>query len=208
MNCGRCGGPIGNRVIRYNGVVLCENCARELGVDEAIRSQSTLFGQAFPMFEELTNTILGNDASVEFANTKIRCPRCKMTLREFEVGGQAGCIECFNTFNETILKSLLKRQGSSEYKGRKPGEISEIVFEEENEVPIEKEDTTSNEPAKVEKEVKEEPKPEVKKETNLDDLSSMSDEELTSAMKKAAADEDYKLAVKLRDELKKRKEGN
>ena len=40
------------------------------------------------------------------------------------------------------------------------------------------------------------------------DLSTFTDQEIEDAMKKAAAAEDYSLAVKLRDELKSRKEGN
>lgn len=218
MNCGKCGGPIGNRVIRYNGVVLCENCARELGVDEAIRSQTSLFGQAFPMFEEMANSILANETAIEFANTKIRCPRCKMTLREFETSGQAGCIECFNTFNETILKHILKRQGSSEYKGRNPGEISSIDVEDSavedvsSETVVDKSvfDTSAS---KAEAKAPEAPKA-PKNDIDTSDLMSKesldeySNEVLEAAMKKAASEENYPLAMRLRDELKKRKEGN
>ena len=219
MVCGRCGSPIGNRVIRYNGVVLCENCARELGVDEAIRSQSTLFGQAFPMFEEMANSILGTEGTLEFANTKIRCPRCKMTLREFETSGQAGCIECFNTFNETILKNLLKRQGSSEYKGRKPGEVisfevdaSEIApaeTSESSDVTIDsgKEAVNTAAPEKKEESSKASEKLDLNS-FNCESLDSFSDKELETGMKMAAAAENYPLAMRLRDELKKRKEGN
>ena len=31
MRCERCGAPLGNRIIKINGVVYCENCIRELG---------------------------------------------------------------------------------------------------------------------------------------------------------------------------------
>ena len=55
--------------------------------------------------------------------------------------------------------------------------------------------------------------PETKQEDILEkvkdaDLSGFTDLEIEDAMKKAAAAEDYALAVKLRDELKSRKEGN
>ena len=65
-------------------------------------------------------------SDLDFANAKIRCPRCGTTLRDIESGGQLGCIECYNTFNESIMKNILKRQGSSEYMGRKPGEAADV----------------------------------------------------------------------------------
>lgn len=222
MNCARCGGPIGNKIIRYNGVTLCENCAREVGVEDAFRSQTSLFEQAFPMFEEMASAVLGTSANLEFANTKIRCPRCKMTLREFETGGKAGCIECFNTFNETILKSLLKRQGSSEYKGRKPGEIAFVNVNSEIKDEMKNEETdeaikTSDSAVTTEKINKSEQEKKIEVvdskskalvDFNVESLENFSDAELEEGMKMAAKEENYALAMRLRDELKKRKEDN
>lgn len=213
MNCARCGGPIGNRIIRYNGITLCENCARELGVDEAFRSQTSLFEQAFPMFEEMASAVLGTSTNLEFANTKIRCPRCKMTLREFETGGKAGCIECFNTFNETILKSLLKRQGSSEYKGRKPGEVAyvKLVSKETNEESESSSSVTTEDikkPETVEKKETADTNNKSLVDFNVENLESFSEAQLEEGMKMAAKEENYALAMRLRDELKKRKGEN
>ena len=36
----------------------------------------------------------------DFGNSTLTCPKCGMTLREFENEGRVGCIECYNTFNE------------------------------------------------------------------------------------------------------------
>lgn len=206
MRCSRCGAQIGNSYVRFNGVLLCEDCARELKIDEVFRRQNSIFDQAFPMLDEFPG-VFSAGSDLDFANAKIRCPRCGTTLRDIESGGQLGCIECYNTFNESIMKNILKRQGSSEYMGRKPGEAADVKGEA-------KQDTPVQETAQVKPEIKEEPK--APKANNDDiltkmkdaDLSTFTDQEIEDAMKKAAAAEDYSLAVKLRDELKSRKEGN
>ena len=168
--------------------------------------------------DEMANSILGAEGSLEFANTKIRCPRCKMTLREFETSGQAGCIECFNTFNETILKHILKRQGSSEYKGRNPGEISSIDVEDSAVEDVSSETVVDKSVFDTSAPKAEAKAPEAPKAPNNDidtsdlmskeSLDEYSNEVLEAAMKKAASEENYPLAMRLRDELKKRKEGN
>lgn len=209
MRCSRCGAQIGNSYVRFNGVLLCEDCARELKVDEVFRRQNSLFDQAFPMLGDFPG-VFSSGSDLDFANAKIRCPRCGTTLRELESGGQLGCIECYNTFNESILKDILKRQGSSEYMGRKPGEAANIKVSAKAEAATsdDKQETAEAAPSKEEAK-----QPETKQEDILEkvkdaDLSGFTDLELEDAMKKAAAAEDYALAVKLRDELKSRKEGN
>lgn len=209
MRCSRCGAQIGNSYVRFNGVLLCEDCARELKVDEVFRRQNSLFDQAFPMLGDFPG-VFSSGSDLDFANAKIRCPRCGTTLRELESGGQLGCIECYNTFNESILKDILKRQGSSEYMGRKPGEAANIKVSAKAEAAPsdDKQETAEAAPSKEEAK-----QPETKQEDILEkvkdaDLSGFTDLELEDAMKKAAEAEDYALAVKLRDELKSRKEGN
>lgn len=207
MRCSKCGATIGNSFVKVNGMLLCDNCARELKIDEVFRRQTDLFNQAFPSLDVFPSVFsLGSE--LDFSNTKIRCPRCGTSLRDIESGGQLGCIECYNTFNESIMKNILKLQGSSEYMGRKPGETSDIE--------IATSDVTA--PAKKE-ETKAVDKPEPKKEKAKDDkdiletlrqadLGTVPDELLEQGMKQAAKVEDYDLAVRLRDELQSRKEGN
>ena len=196
MRCSRCGVQIGNSFARVNNMLLCDNCARELRIDEMIRRQSSIFDQAFPSLGDFSGVFsMGSD--LDFANAKIRCPRCGMTLRDIEAAGQLGCIECYNTFNETIMKNILKRQGSSEYKGRKPGENADIKGEAV--VTVETEEAKPA-PAKIETDVLDRLK-------NAD-LGTVTDELLEEGMKKAAEAEDYQLAARLRDELMSRKGGN
>ena len=211
MRCSRCGSQIGNSYVRFNGVLLCDSCARDLKIDEVFRRQNALFDQAFPMLDEFPG-VFSTGSDLDFANAKIRCPRCGTTLRELESGGQLGCIECYNTFNESITKNILKLQGSSEYMGRKPAQASEI---EASEAPVqEAEPEKKTEPkAAAKPAAKAEAKAEAKTEDILAkvkdaDLSELTDKEIEDAMKKAAEVEDYALAVKLRDELKSRKGEN
>ena len=217
MRCSRCGAPIGNSYVRFNGALLCDNCARELKIDEVFGRQSSLFEQLFPMPGEFAS-VLGTGSDLDFANTKIRCPRCGTSLRDIESGGQLGCIECYNTFNESVLKNILKRQGSSEYMGRKPGEEADIklsTVEETEQSQSARSKETDKTDAKVQtvktEEVKKEP--DVSDEELLNnlknaDLKDIPDKELEIAMGKAAKAEDYDLAAKIRDELKSRKEDN
>ena len=217
MRCERCGAPIvGNKIIIYNGIHLCDKCTRDLRVEDQFRSSAAdLFGQTFPFLGELSNAIMtsGNELDFANANTQIRCPRCKTTLRDVETNGAVGCIECYNTFNETIIKDILKRQGSSEYKGRKPGtraeiqELKDVSPKPKAPVKPKEADTASPEPEK-----KEAPKPSTKadllEKIKKADLGTVSDDDLKEAMMLAAKNEDYDLAVRLRDELKSRKGDN
>ena len=110
MRCERCGAPIVNKFIRVNGVLLCEKCARDFNVEDPFRgSMATLLNQPFSVLGEITNALMtgGNELDFANANTKIRCPKCGTTLKDVETNGTVGCIECYNTFNETILKDIL-----------------------------------------------------------------------------------------------------
>ncbi len=220
MRCERCGALIGNSYVRFNGTLLCDNCARDLKIDEIFRRQNSMLEQSFPSLSEIPSVFsLGSE--LDFANAKIRCPRCGMTLKDIDSSGQLGCIECYNTFNETILKNILKRQGSSEYLGRKPGKaaettsnVTEPVSGQIPDAPAAK-DVSAKTPAQAageEKPQKVQPDAAQDDKAILDrlrkaDLGTVPDDILEDGMKRAAAAEDYDLAVRLRDELKSRKEG-
>ncbi|MCR5616604.1 MAG: UvrB/UvrC motif-containing protein [Saccharofermentans sp.] len=223
MRCSRCGAPIGNTYFKYNGALLCDNCARDLKIDEVLGRQNSLFEQLFPMPGEIAS-VLGTGGDLDFANTKIRCPRCGTSLRDIEAGGQLGCIECYNTFNESIMKNILKRQGSSEYLGRKPGQKADVKLapaadtvidektDKESSVTAAK-DAAQAKKAKAEEKKEaqqkaEEPKQDTYKNLKDADLTVIPDHEIEEGMKQAAAAEDYDLAAKFRDELRRRKEDN
>ena len=144
-----------------------------------------------------------------------------MTLRDFEKKGRLGCIECYNTFNDYIVKEMFKQQGESTYGGRMPGQAAELSnIAKEAPSDSVKDEPSAKEPVKEERKEPEksagpEAAPEKKKDSGellaklaKADLGMLSDEELAEGIKLAAENEDYILASKLRDELKGRKGGN
>ena len=220
MRCERCGVELTNKIIKINDVPYCENCARIMGYGKFLRSPEEMLGSAFSPFDEIASTIMQMN-ELDFGNSALSCPKCGMTLRDFEKRGRLGCIECYNTFNDYIVKEMFKQQGESTYGGRLPGQSAELSNLKTDALPEAKKEETADakaEPeAKAEGEAKE---PEQAKESeNVSsaemleklakaDLGMLSDEELKNGIKLAAENEDYVLASKLRDELKGRNGGN
>lgn len=220
MRCARCGVELTNKIIKINDVPYCENCARIMGYGKFLRSPEEMLGSAFSPFDEIASTIMQMN-ELDFGNSALSCPKCGMTLRDFEKRGRLGCIECYNTFNDYIVKEMFKQQGESTYGGRLPGQSAEMKNIKTDALPEAKKEETSE--AKAEPETKE--SSEVKEPANAAesegvssaemleklakaDLGMLSDEELKNGIKLAAENEDYVLASKLRDELKGRNGGN
>jgi protein-arginine kinase activator protein McsA len=220
MRCARCGVELTNKIIKINDVPYCENCARIMGYGKFLRSPEEMLGSAFSPFDEIASTIMQMN-ELDFGNSALSCPKCGMTLRDFEKRGRLGCIECYNTFNDYIVKEMFKQQGESTYGGRLPGQSAEMKNINTDALPEAKKEETSE--AKAEPEAKE--SSEVKEPANSAesgsvssadkleklakaDLGMLSDEELKNGIKLAAENEDYVLASKLRDELKGRNGGN
>jgi protein-arginine kinase activator protein McsA len=220
MRCARCGVELTNKIIKINDVPYCENRARIMGYGKFLRSPEEMLGSAFSPFDEIASTIMQMN-ELDFGNSALSCPKCGMTLRDFEKRGRLGCIECYNTFNDYIVKEMFKQQGESTYGGRLPGQSAEMKNIKTDALPEAKKEETSE--AKADPEAKE--SSEVKEPANAAesgsvssadkleklakaDLGMLSDEELKNGIKLAAENEDYVLASKLRDELKGRNGGN
>jgi protein-arginine kinase activator protein McsA len=220
MRCARCGVELTNKIIKINDVPYCENCARIMGYGKFLRSPEEMLGSAFSPLDAIASTIMQMN-ELDFGNSALSCPKCGMTLRDFEKRGRLGCIECYNTFNDYIVKEMFKQQGESTYGGRLPGQSAEMKNIKTDALPEAKKEETSE--AKAEPEAKE--NSEVKEPANAAesgsvssadmleklakaDLGMLSDEELKNGIKLAAENEDYVLASKLRDELKGRNGGN
>ena len=222
MRCERCGVELTNKIIKINDVPYCENCARIMGYGKFLRSPEEMLGSAFSPFDEIASSIM-QMSELDFGNSALSCPKCGMSLREFERKGRLGCIECYNTFNDYIVKEMFKQQGESTYGGRMPGQTAELNSAGKDILPGKTADEGALE-APAKEELKDGEKPaEAKAEDSADlkaqaldklsklekaDLGMLSDEDLQTAIKLAAENEDYILASKLRDELKGRKEGN
>jgi protein-arginine kinase activator protein McsA len=217
MRCERCGKELTNRIIKINGVTYCDNCARLMGYDRYLRDPADLMGNPFAPLDQIASSLLQMN-ELDFGNSTLKCPKCGMTLREFENEGRVGCIECYNTFNDNIVREMFKQQGNSEYAGRLPNQSADIgdsnqpIIREQKTAPatIPAETAPKAEAPKEEKPV-ETKKPD-KGALTIDqlkkaDLGMLSDEDLEKGIKLAAEVEEYILASKLRDELKGRKEG-
>ena len=224
MRCERCGKELTNRIIKINGVTYCDNCARIMGYDRYLRDPADLLGNPFAPLDQIASSFLQMN-ELDFGNSTLKCPKCGMTLREFENEGRVGCIECYNTFNDNIVREMFKQQGNSEYAGRLPNQSAEVDVTSDEVIMKRKLSQAltkvSDTPDKAEEmtdkrvEKKEEKAPEKKLEKGsltIDqlkkaDLGMLSDEDLEKGIKLAAEVEEYILASKLRDELKGRKEG-
>lgn len=216
MRCERCGKELTNRIIKINGITYCENCARLMGYDRFLKEPTDLLGNPFAPLDEIAASLMKmND--LDFGNSTLTCPKCGMTLREFENNGKVGCIECYNTFNENIVREMFKQQGNSEYAGRLPARSADVITEKAETPKVKEPAKPKQEDKTPEPEEKKEEKPAAKKEEKsgltIDklmkaDLGMLSDEDLEKGIKLAAEAEEYKLASKLRDELKGRKDGS
>jgi protein-arginine kinase activator protein McsA len=217
MRCERCGKELTNRIIKINGVTYCENCARLMGYDRFLRDPSDIMGNPFSPLDQIASSLM-QMSELDFGNSTLTCPKCGMTLREFENEGRVGCIECYNTFNDNIVREMFKQQGNSEYSGRLPAQLADTDVKTNEVSGIKKSADPKIEASKTgtpgEKEARvpvKDSKPE-KGGLTLDqlkkaDLGMLSDEDLEKGIKVAADAEEYKLASRLRDELKGRKEG-
>jgi protein-arginine kinase activator protein McsA len=222
MRCERCGKELTNRIIKINGITYCENCARTMGYDRFLRDPSDIMGNPFAPLDEIASTLM-QMSELDFGNSTLTCPKCGMTLREFENEGRVGCIECYNTFNDNIVREMFKQQGNSEYAGRLPGRTAATDAETQAVLqtpkPSKKAVEAKTQEAGSETSGKEKEKTESSPEAKADksgltvdklmkaDLGMLSDEDLEKGIKIAAEAEEYRLASKLRDELKGRKEG-
>ena len=216
MRCERCGKELTNRIIKINGVTYCENCARLMGYDRFLKDPADFLGNPFSQLDEIASSLMQMN-ELDFGNSTLTCPKCGMTLREFENEGRVGCIECYNTFNDNIVREMFKQQGNSEYAGRLPAQSADTDAKT-SDVPqlkkaapkkAETEVADKAEPAKEEKApAKKAGKGGLTLEQLMKaDLGMLSDEDLEKGIQVAAEAEEYKLASRLRDELKGRKEG-
>lgn len=215
MRCARCGAEVTNKIIKINGVIYCENCVKDLGYDRYIQNPEELLGAAFSPLDEIASSF-AKMAELDFGNSALTCPKCGLSLREFENKGEVGCIECYNTFGDYVIKEMFRQQGADEYAGRTPGQS--LITSDEIEASDEPAEEKKEDQAPEAKEEKAKPaETEAAKDTASDekkleklakaDIGMLTDEELTEGIKLATKLENYQLAIRLRDELKGRKDG-
>lgn len=181
MLCENCNENEGN--VKYtqiiNGVkkemVLCDECAKKMGIDEIGFSMpinfSNFLGDFFDEYNESNFMPNFNKPNI------LKCEKCGLTYDEFAKEGKFGCENCYETFKNKIDYIVKNLHGSSRHIGRKTKYIKENNIES---------NYSSNESNKTEK---------IKEETKI--------EKLNKDLKLAIKEERYEDAAKIRDEIKK-----
>lgn len=179
MKCQNCGKREAN--VQYtqviNGVkremVLCEECARELGIGSEMNFNMSMdipsfFGEFFHQYDNLG--LLPDFGTI----TKEKCDECGTTYNEFTNNGRLGCFHCYEVFSDRLDPILKRIQGSNRHVGRKGRALDSSIVEN-----------------------MEEKKREWKKDNKKEDKLGTLKEDL----KKAIKDERYEDAAKLRDQI-------
>lgn len=94
---------------------LCENCAREQGIDAQSQAQ---------LGELITKYVMAQGqgkVAAPKAREGLACPACHLSFAEFRKTGLLGCAECYKAF-EAKLAPLLERAhgGASHHVGKVP----------------------------------------------------------------------------------------
>lgn len=82
---------------------ICEQCAREKGVDIKTKEESVMVESGV-------------------------CPVCGLTFKEYKDTGNLGCVECYKNFNDQIKVFLKESQLGVEHKGKEPIRNSKVIF--------------------------------------------------------------------------------
>ena len=170
---------------------LCRDCAAEgAGGGIAIMQMSAnsvlgglisgLFGMPQPDLSE------NEESEEDSRQTNVICPSCGMSYDEFVKYGTLGCPQCYASFGFLLDRYMKKMQGSSRHAGREP-----LYNEETVHVPGTQQRTELIEDADGDEQI-----------CVVVDLNA-SRNELTAALSRAVAREDYEEAARLRDLLRK-----
>ena len=106
MRCERCGAPLGNRIIKINGVMYCENCIRELGFEKFLNDPATeMFGGFGIPIDDLAPMMHLRD--LDFGNNNLTCPRCMFP------GNGYGCVNDQFMMGDFLLVAPVVEKGAT-----------------------------------------------------------------------------------------------
>ncbi len=160
QNCGKQEASVHYTQI-VNGVkkemILCEDCAKELGVEKMNFNMPIHFSNFFEdMFEPYHDSFFGSLAS---PRTMI-CEKCNTSYDDFIQDGFLGCENCYETFENRMDEILKSIQGANVHIGRKAKSIGNNNKEQTNIKEQNKENKQANKieelKAKLKKEISEE----------------------------------------------------
>ncbi len=92
-------------------VDLCEDCAREKGVNDPA---------AFSLADMLLGLGVTQEMEEAAGGVEVKCPQCGFTQADFKKAGRLGCAHCYEAFSdglETLLKTMHK---GTRHKGKVP----------------------------------------------------------------------------------------
>ena len=90
---------------------LCEECARKKGTE---------MEEHFGLSDLLAGLADFGTKTGQEKETKVKCPRCGMTYKDFKNIGRLGCSDCYTTFDESLSPLIKRIHGSAEHFGKTP----------------------------------------------------------------------------------------
>ncbi len=122
MLCQNCNNATATTFIKrtINGVTkeyhLCQKCAMQLGVG------------AFNMFDtdDFFASLLSNST---ISKPKKVCKSCNSSYQDIVKKGRLGCPECYTTFEDELMPSIIKMQGRAIHNGKKPEKFVSVKNE-------------------------------------------------------------------------------
>lgn len=99
-------------IIEFN---LCEEC----GKTYTPKNGSVIELQNIDSPEQLLDWIFGDEAALGPLN-KEPCPKCGLTVEQFDESGKFGCTHCYNHFHEAMTHAVFPYHGADKHVGKKP----------------------------------------------------------------------------------------
>jgi len=100
---------------QINEIHLCEECAKEKGVDEIPIKPSFSLADLFAGLLETEKPFAPTEKEVI-----LKCKNCGLTYSGFKEGGKLGCSQCYETFKENLFPLLRRIHGSTQHTGKTP----------------------------------------------------------------------------------------
>lgn len=154
---------------------LCPGCASQVAHNSSTGAQPTAAeAEKAPQKKseaKAANAVTGHLPTTGKASDKT-CSRCGMTYKQFRKNGRFGCDDCYQAFNEELLRLMKRIHGAQTHVGKRPHATSAV---EQDPTPVASSDALL---------------------TDTDDLG-----ELRAELEKAVQAEAYEHAAALRDRI-------
>ena len=99
---------------QINEIHLCEECAKEKGIDEIPVKPSFSLADLFAGLLETEKPF------APAQEITLKCKNCGLTYSDFKERGKLGCSQCYETFKENLLPLLRRIHGSTQHIGKSP----------------------------------------------------------------------------------------